>query len=190
MHVMFIVVHKIIECIGKILVFGYFNFFTKLVSFYNIYSRQPATTQKSRVFKVSSFKGNSQNEPNSKDARFKSSKNSIHLSLSQQETEEKVSESRSPDVKEMPASVDSKGNESTLPGSPAIKNLFRKWLTLLRNEPSSVVIDEPHPEKLEISANVEVPPKVSIEQKRNFLKAAILRFWALDVEIKLPLVIL
>ncbi|KAK1564355.1 hypothetical protein Q3G72_001402 [Acer saccharum] len=111
--------------------------------------------------KISAFKGSAQNnESGGRASGSKISKNSIKLSYIPKER------------------------------SPAIHQLFKKWLTMLRTQSPSQVVREDLGEKL--PAREEVPEThIEIQKKGrgDVLKAFWCHFWDLDATIKIPLLI-
>ncbi|KAI9173855.1 hypothetical protein LWI28_007627 [Acer negundo] len=111
--------------------------------------------------KISAFKGSAQNnESGGRASGSKISKNSVKLSY--------IPKDR----------------------SPAIHQLFKKWLTMLRTQSPSQVVTEDLGE--ELTAREEVPEthiEIPKKGRGDVLKAFWCHFWDLDATIKIPLMI-
>lgn len=148
---------------------------------------QPISLPKRKVFKVSSFKGNAQNnERKGRDSGSKFPKAPVQLST-QQEREEILPDSH--DVQTHPLSCAPEGREDTTAGSLAIQKLFRKWLIILRTQTSSQRMDgnfhkEPAQNVTSEGQHVTMRMKAG-----NMLKAALVFFLGLDAAISIPLLI-
>ncbi|XP_008787334.2 uncharacterized protein LOC103705411 isoform X2 [Phoenix dactylifera] len=149
---------------------------------------EPIILPKRKAFKVSSFKGNAQNdEREGRDSGSKFRKAPVQLSA-QQEREEILSDSH--DVQKHPLSYAPEGREETTAGSLAIQEVFRKWLIMLRMQTSSLRMDGNfHGEPAE---NVTSEGQHVTMRMRavNMLKVALVHFLRLDAAISIPLLIL
>ncbi|KAJ7956211.1 Embryo defective protein [Quillaja saponaria] len=139
---------------------------------------------KIKPLRISAFKGNAQNDESGvRTNGSKIPKNSVRL----KETEEATAES--PKVHNVPVSYTSGANENAAI-SPAIYKLFKKWLTMLRTQPSNQVEDEILGEPLpgDIS-ETETLQGTENKEKGQILKGALSRFMGLDATVKIPLLI-
>nr|CAD1828555.1 unnamed protein product [Ananas comosus var. bracteatus] len=101
---------------------------------------EPIVSLKRKVFKVSSFKSNAQNdEHETKKSGSKFSKSQVQLSSSPDEREDLISKSH--DSQKHPLSYPTQGEGDTKMGSIAIQKLFKKWLIMLRTQTSSITIN-------------------------------------------------
>ncbi|KAF8378261.1 hypothetical protein HHK36_029600 [Tetracentron sinense] len=139
---------------------------------------------KRKPIKIVAFKGSAQNdESGGRSSGTKSPNNSVKVSYVSHEGEETTT--RPPEIQKAPISYTSE-REDTIPGSPAIQNLFKKWLMMLRTQSPSQATDE---------IFVEGPPQMEISESQNesqkqeangILKAAWCHFLGLDATIKIP----
>lgn len=142
---------------------------------------------KSVKISFTAFKGNSQNdEAGGRASGSKIPKNSVKLSYIPNESEETVTESS--EAHNVPLSYASKTNES-IAGSPAIRKLFKKWLTMLRTQLPSEEVDEVLGEEQPPSEIAETNIEVHNKGRGEILKEALGQFWAVDATIKIPLLI-
>lgn len=141
---------------------------------------------KRKALKLSAFKGNGQNdESGGRPSGSKSLKNSVCLSYVSQDSDTTIVES--PKAQSIPASYPSEEESTT--GSPAIQNLFKSWLMLLRTTPANQAVHE----TLEEPSSTETSDtQSSIQQKERFsiVKAVCCYFMGLDATVKIPLFIL
>ncbi|XP_057720432.1 uncharacterized protein LOC130932204 isoform X1 [Arachis stenosperma] len=137
---------------------------------------------KVKPMRIAGFKGTAQNDDSVTKANgLKVPKTSVRL----EESGEFKSES--PNGRSVPVSFAAEADESLAP-SPVIHKLFKKWLTMLRTQPSNQegekILGEPPPEVL---------PKTLEGAERNekveILKVAWSHFVSLDATIKIPLII-
>ncbi|KAJ6760750.1 DEFECTIVE 2759 putative ISOFORM 1-RELATED [Salix purpurea] len=112
---------------------------------------------KVKLLRVSAFKGSAQNDESGGRANgSKVSKNSVKLSYVPKESEETMMDSSK--VHSIPFSYTSEANDR-IAGSPAINKLFKKWLSMLRTQPPSQVVDEILEEG--------PPPREELQQAQN-----------------------
>ena len=133
--------------------------------------------------RIAGFKGTAQNDDSVTRANgLKVPKSSVRL----EESGEVKSES--PNAHNVPLSYASEANER-LATSPGIHKLFKKWLTMLRTQPSSQegegILGEPQPGVLP-----ETLQGTQWNEKVEPLKVAWSYFLALDATIKIPFLIL
>lgn len=96
--------------------------------------------------------------------------------------------SESPKAQNVPLSYASESNER-LASSPAIHKLFKKWLTILRTQPSSQEVEEILGEPpLEVLP--ETLDETQNKERSKILKTVWTHFLALDATVKIPLLIL
>lgn len=143
---------------------------------------------KEKPLKVSAFKGSAQNDESEGRANgSKLSKSSVRLSYVQEEREKSIEET--PVVQKVPFSNTSEEREETLAGSPAIENLFKKWLVMLRTQTPNHATDnifKESPGQIEISGC----QSQTLQQRANVLLKAVLGYFAgLGAAIKIPLMI-
>ncbi|KAM7475515.1 hypothetical protein LguiB_022758 [Lonicera macranthoides] len=134
---------------------------------------------KGKSLKISSFKCAFQNDKSGGRASgSKPLKNSARICYVPQESERTLTESQE---------VTSEADETT-PGSRAIQNLFRHWLTLLRTPSPNQAVDEAieGPSTREISETQNV---TQINKRGEIPRAVWGYFVALDATIKIPLMI-
>ncbi|KAG5230180.1 hypothetical protein OIU76_022220 [Salix suchowensis] len=141
---------------------------------------------KVKLLRVSAFKGSAQNDESGGRANgSKVSKNSVKLSYVPKESEETMMDSSK--VHSIPFSYTSEANDR-IAGSPAINKLFKKWLSMLRTQPPSQVVDEILEEG--------PPPREELQQAQNttqnkdrvdILKSVGYHFLSLDAAIKIPI---
>ena len=161
------------------------------LSFRSIQS-QSIFLSKGKPCKISSFKGNSAqyDESGNRTNNSNASKNSVQLSYAAQEREETIIES--PDVQKDPLSnMSEEKEEETITGSPAIRQLFKKWLIVLRTPTSTQPTEKIFEESL---------PQTEVSEQQNgnrqlgaagqLMKAALGYFLGLDATIKFPTIIL
>ncbi|CAK9137576.1 unnamed protein product [Ilex paraguariensis] len=138
-----------------------------------------------KSLKISAFKGIGQNDESGAQASgSKLQNNSVKFSYVPQESE---TSTNSPKVKNVPVSYTSEAHE-TIAGSPAIQELFKNWLSLLRTPSPNQVVDEiiEEPSKRAIS---ETQNGIQNKESGGILKAVWSNFLGLDATIKIPLLI-
>ncbi|KAL9439159.1 hypothetical protein AB3S75_024759 [Citrus x aurantiifolia] len=142
---------------------------------------------KSVKISFTAFKGSAQNdESGGRASGSKDPKNSVKLSYIPKESEETVTESS--EAHNVPLSYASKTNES-IAGSPAIRKLFKKWLTLLRTQSPSEEVDEVLGEEQPPREIPETNIEIHNKGRGEILKEALGQFWAVDATVKIPLLI-
>ncbi|XP_061362968.1 uncharacterized protein LOC133306655 [Gastrolobium bilobum] len=130
---------------------------------------------KLKPLRISGFQGSAQNEYSGIRAnRFKVPKTSIRLE-------------ESGEAHNVPLSYASEANES-LATSSAIHRLFRKWLTMLRTQPSSQEVEEIFGEATP-GVSPEILQGTQSKERGEVLKMAWSHFLALDATIKIPLLV-
>lgn len=151
-----------------------------------------APQSKRKPLKISSFKGNVQNDESSgareNKSKSKSTKNPpVKLSYVPHDRKETLPES--PKVKNNHATSASNVDETTV-GSQAIQQLFKSWLTLLRTPSSSSQSQLPNGTLEGTSGTVEMEEdKIESSGKSVILKAVWRNFLGLDAAIKIPAMI-
>ncbi|KVH98925.1 hypothetical protein Ccrd_022833 [Cynara cardunculus var. scolymus] len=151
-----------------------------------------APLSKRKSLKISSFKGNVQNdESGGRENGSKSIKNPVKLSYVPQDRKETLAES--PKVKNNHATPTSNVDETTA-GSLAIQYLFKSWLTLLRTPPpppppSSQVPNDGPLEEPSLNEKVETDHKIQNSGRGVILKAFSGSLMGLDAAIKIPAMI-
>lgn len=149
-----------------------------------------APLSKRRSLKISSFKGNIQNdESGGRENGSKSVKNPVKLSYVPQDRKETLAES--PKVKNNHATPTSDMDETTA-GSVAIQYLFKSWLTLLRTPPPPPPSQIPNGGPLEEPSSnktVETDHKIENSGRGVILRAFSRSFLGLDAAIKIPAMI-
>lgn len=146
-----------------------------------------------RVLKISTFKGSAQNnESGSRASGSKVSKNSTEFSYVRKEAGESiVDSSKAHGVLISYSSERSK----RLAGSPAIHELFKKWLNMLRTQSPNQVVHERlqgAPPSAELPLTVtedQAQATYGNEKKDEILKAVGYHFLGPGTEIKIPLLI-
>lgn len=134
------------------------------------------------------FKGSAQNdETGGRASGSKIPKKSVKLSYIPKESEETVTESS--EAHNVPLSYASKTKES-IAGSPAIRKLFKNWLTMLRTQLPSEEVDEVLGEEQPPREMAETDIEIHNKGRGEILKEALAQFWAVDATIKIPLFIL
>lgn len=142
---------------------------------------------KSKIFKISAFKGGNRHDDSGGRANgSKSLKNPVKVSYLQHESNESVVESsKVQNVVPAPYTAE----DETTTRSLAIQNLFKNWLMLLRTplgtQPVEGALEEPSEETSEEEQNV-----VQKNERREVFKAAWCYFLGLDPTIKIPLLML
>lgn len=135
-----------------------------------------------KSLRISAFKGGAQNDESvTRTNGLKVPKTSVRLGESGE------AKSESPKVPDAPHSYASETNES-LALSPAIHRLFKKWIAILRTKPSTQkeeeILGEPPP------GDSQETLQETQSKKSEVLKLAWPHFLALDVTIRIPLLIL
>ncbi|KAH9610901.1 hypothetical protein KSS87_005149 [Heliosperma pusillum] len=147
---------------------------------------QCATEVKVKRFRISSFKGNIQNDEGRDSAsKSKPFKNSVKISTVPQVRDETLSES--PIAHDLPVSYTSESDKK-IAGSKAIHRLFMKWLNILhtaapsetRNDMSEGPSQPGHLQEQNAGSN---------KKSGKILKAVLCYFLGLDVSITIPLII-
>ncbi|XP_076903270.1 uncharacterized protein LOC143558299 [Bidens hawaiensis] len=145
-----------------------------------------APLSKRKPLKISSFKGNAQNDDSgSREKGSKSTKNVVKLSYVPKDRNETVAESSK--VKNNHATPTSNMAETTA-GSQAIQ-LFKSWLTLLRTPSQSEITDGELEEDLPSNELVETDCKIQNSGRSAILKSVWASFAGLDPAIKIPAMI-
>ncbi|EXB93587.1 hypothetical protein L484_014579 [Morus notabilis] len=138
---------------------------------------------KLKALRISAFKGSAQNgEPGGRASGSKTAKNSIKL----KESEGAITESTQ--ANEISLSYTAEANESVGP-SPAIHELFKKWLTNLRTQSSGAAVDEILEEEPSPREMSETELATKNKERSVILKAVWSHFLGLDATIKIPLLI-
>ncbi|KAI3454463.1 hypothetical protein Pfo_011126 [Paulownia fortunei] len=140
---------------------------------------------KSKLFKISAFKGSSRHDNSGGRANgSKSLKNPVKVSYLQHESEESSVESSK--VQSVVPAPYTAADETTT-RSLAIQNLFKNWLMLLRTpsqtQPVEGALEEPS--SMETS---ETPSTMQKQERGEILKAVGCYFLGLDATIKIPLI--
>jgi hypothetical protein len=144
----------------------------------------PRHRGKPRPLRISAFKGNAQNDESAgRVSGSKVPKNSVKL----KESEDTIMES--PKANDIPLSYTSEANESIV-SSPAIHNLFKKWLTMLRTPSPSQVGDGVLGGEPPLREMPESQHGTQKKERGKILKAAWCYFLCLDATVKIPLLIL
>ncbi|CAH1418939.1 unnamed protein product [Lactuca virosa] len=150
-----------------------------------------APQSKRKPLKISSFKGNVQNdESGARENGSKSTKNPVKLSYLPQDRKETLAES--PKVKNNHATPTSNMQQETTAGSQAIQQLFKSWLTLLRTPSSSSQSQLPNETLEETSENEIVETddkKIQTSGRGVILKTVWRNLLGLDATIKIPAMI-
>lgn len=149
---------------------------------------QPILPFKEKACKISSFKGNAQNnEPESTTNGSKFSKNPAQLSYAPQEREDTIME------RKVPLSyVADKRKEKMMVRSAVIQQLFKKWLIMLRTQTSRQPPEDIFGESLsqtKISEDQGVHLLQGSRSPGQVMKAAFSYFLGLDAAIKFPAMI-
>ncbi|CAI0398530.1 unnamed protein product [Linum tenue] len=142
---------------------------------------------KTKLLRVSSFQGSAKNDDaGGRSSWSKGSKNSVKISYVSDDSGESLREL--PKAQSVPVSYTPEPNEG-VGGSPAINNLFKKWLSLLRSHSSSQVADGilegPGPRE-EVAQTQSITQET---QRRSFLSRGFHHFWQLDATIKIPILL-
>ncbi|KAK9080512.1 hypothetical protein SSX86_000270 [Deinandra increscens subsp. villosa] len=149
-----------------------------------------APLSKRKSLKISSFKGNVQNdESGGREKGSKSTKNDVKLSYVPKDRSETIADS--PKMKNNHAtSIPTSNMDETTAGSQAIQQLFKSWLTLLRTPSSqSEIPDETLEEGPSSNEMVETGCKIQNSRRSMLLKAVWASFMGLDPAIKIPAMI-
>ncbi|KAB5532069.1 hypothetical protein DKX38_018739 [Salix brachista] len=140
---------------------------------------------KVKLLRISAFKGIAQNdESGGRTNGSKFSKNSVKLSYVPKESGESKMDSSK--VHSIPVSYTSEANDR-ITGSPAINNLFKKWLSMSRTQSPSQVADEilegpPPREELQQAQNT-----IQNKERVEIVKLVWCHFLILDATIKIPI---
>ncbi|KAJ6418184.1 hypothetical protein OIU84_001553 [Salix udensis] len=140
---------------------------------------------KVKLLRISAFKGIAQNdESGGRTNGSKISKNSVKLSYVPKESGESKMDSSK--VHSIPVSYTSEANDR-ITGSPAINNLFKKWLSMSRTQSPSQVADEilegpPPREELQQAQNT-----IQNKERVEIVKLVWCHFLILDATIKIPI---
>lgn len=143
----------------------------------------PMRGPKLKPLRVSAFKGSAQNDKSGgRKSGSKLPKNSVKLKENEDTT------AGSAQANDIPLSYASEANEN-IGSSPAIHNLFKKWLRMLRTQSSSEVVDgilgeEPPPR--EISETEHATPN---KERDGILRMVWCNFLGLNATIKIPMLI-
>ncbi|KAC9378524.1 hypothetical protein R6Q59_010297 [Mikania micrantha] len=142
---------------------------------------------KRKSLKISSFKGNVQNdESGGQEKGTKSTKNAVKLSYVPKDRNETFVES--PKVKNNHATPVPTNMDEITAGSQAIQ-LFKSWLTLLRTPSQSEIPDGTLKEDPSTNEVLETDCKIQNSGKSVILKAIWASFLGLDPAIKIPAMI-
>ncbi|KAK9682276.1 hypothetical protein RND81_10G062200 [Saponaria officinalis] len=140
---------------------------------------------KGKRFRISSFKGNIQNDGGDSSNKSKRSKNPVKISTAPQIKDETLSESTT--AHDLSVSYASE-SDKTISGSKVIRRLFEKWLNILHtgaaNETGNDVVEGP--------PQVDPPreQKTTITNgRREILKVVLCYFLGLDATFTIPLII-
>ncbi|KAK4402423.1 hypothetical protein Sango_0983000 [Sesamum angolense] len=143
--------------------------------------------QKSKLLKISAFKGSSLNDDSGGRANgSKSPKNAVKVYYLQNKREESsVESSKVQNVVPAPYTAE----DETTTRSLAIQNLFKNWLTLLRTPTQTHTMEEvlEEPSSAETS---EIPNTLQKQERGEVLKAVWCHIQGLDGAIKIPLLLL
>lgn len=144
----------------------------------------PICGPKLKPLRVSAFKGSAQNDKSGgRKSGSKLPKNSVKIKENEDTTV------GPPQANDIPLSYASEANES-ITSSPAIHNLFKKWLRMLRTQSSGEVVDgilaeDPPPKEIS-----ETEHKTQNEDRDGILRIIWCNFLSLNATIKIPLLIL
>lgn len=142
---------------------------------------------KAKSLQISSFKGNVQTDkPGDASSEPLSPKNSIKLSFPPQEKEENLQES--PTALNTPVSCASESSKR-ITQSQTIRELFLKWLSLLRTGAAAEAGDEilERPPQLD---NLPDQKATNSKERGEILKVVLCYFLGLDATVTVPLLIL
>ncbi|XVE57174.1 hypothetical protein DITRI_Ditri04bG0070600 [Diplodiscus trichospermus] len=140
---------------------------------------------KAKNIRISAFKGSALNDDSAGRANDASvPKNSIKFSFVAKDGEETMIKSS----KAHNGAYASERSENIV-GSPAIQKLFKKWITILRSQSLSQVMDEPLGERASPRDTSETKIDVQSNRKLEILKMVLSPFWDVDATIKVPLLI-
>ncbi|XP_004298965.1 PREDICTED: uncharacterized protein LOC101308376 [Fragaria vesca subsp. vesca] len=143
----------------------------------------PICGPKLKPLRVSAFKGSAQNDKSGgRKSGSKLPKNSVKIKENEDTTV------GPPQANDIPLSYASEANES-ITSSPAIHNLFKKWLRMLRTQSSGEVVDgilaeDPPPKEIS-----ETEHKTQNEDRDGILRIIWCNFLSLNATIKIPLLI-
>uniref|UniRef100_A0A1D1Y4W0 50S ribosomal protein L23 n=1 Tax=Anthurium amnicola TaxID=1678845 RepID=A0A1D1Y4W0_9ARAE len=160
------------------------------------FSGQHIILPKEKPLKVSSFKGNCQNDgADDTDRDYKFSKKTVNLSTARHKSEETAT--ASPDVPSDSLSYAAGNTDDAVAGSQSIDRLFKRWLKMLQTQTSNEVhtqtsneaIDEIYSKSPVESRTPEIQEGILRGRIANVLKVAFLWFMGLDATIKFPLLI-
>ncbi|PIN18783.1 hypothetical protein CDL12_08540 [Handroanthus impetiginosus] len=141
---------------------------------------------KSRVLKISAFKGSTRHDDSGVEANgSKSLKNAVEISYLQNKSEESSVES--PKVENVVSAPYTATNE-TATGSLATQDIFKNWLILPRTPSQTQAVEEiiEQPYSTETS---ERPNASQTQERGEILKAALCYILDLDATIKIPLLL-
>ncbi|KAI3686435.1 hypothetical protein L1987_80111 [Smallanthus sonchifolius] len=150
-----------------------------------------APLSKRKSLKISSFKGNVQNdESGSREKGSKSTKNAVKLSYVPKDRNETFAESsKLKNNHATPTHISNSNMDETTAGSQAIQ-LFKSWLTLLHTpSPQSQIPDGTLEEGPSSNEMVETDCKIQNSGRSVILKAVWASFTGLDPAIKIPAMI-
>lgn len=143
-----------------------------------------APQSKRKPLKISSFKGNVQNdESGARENKSKSKSNPVKVSYVPHDRKETLAES--PKVKNNHTS----NVEETSVGSQAIQQLFKSWLTLLRTPSSPTQLPNDTFQKTSENQTLEIDENIKTTGRGLILKAVWRNFLGLDAAIKIPAMI-
>ncbi|XP_042394581.1 uncharacterized protein LOC121985290 isoform X2 [Zingiber officinale] len=142
---------------------------------------------KKKASRVSSFKGNAQNNrPDRKDSKI--SRPPVQISRMQQGKEEFLSESL--DIQKHPVPYAPEGNDSMTVRSLAIRKLFVKWLIMLRSPPSNPTMDKNLNERTSQYATSKTQHSIDGTKAGSIPKAMLVYLLGVDAAISIPFFIL
>ncbi|XP_042389841.1 uncharacterized protein LOC121981411 isoform X1 [Zingiber officinale] len=138
---------------------------------------------KKKASRVSSFKGNAQNNrPDRKDSKI--SRPPVQISRMQQGKEEFLSESL--DIQKHPVPYAPEGNDSMTVRSLAIRKLFVKWLIMLRSPPSNPTMDNNLNERTSQYATSKTQHSIDGTKAGSIPKAMLVYLLGVDAAISIP----
>lgn len=174
---------KLKQCVTKFHVIGKADRHTLLKRSGRLSIWAPCNCGKPKPLRISAFKGSAQNnESGGRTSGPKVPNNSVKL----KESGDAVVESSK--TNDIPLSYTSEANESMV-SSPAIHQLFKKWLTMLRTQSASQIGDGVFGKEPPLRKMPEIQHSPKIKERGEILKAAWCYFLDLDATVKIPLLI-
>ncbi|KAF5476767.1 hypothetical protein F2P56_003471 [Juglans regia] len=141
----------------------------------------PCNPGKLKPLRISAFKGSAQNDESARRANgSKVPKNSVKL-------KESADTADSPKANDIPLSYTSEAKESI--ASPAIHNLFMKFLTMLRTQSPRQVVNGVLGEEPPLREISETQHGTENKERGEILRATWCYFLGLDATVKIPLLI-